>query len=1045
MEKILLITPHLSTGGLPQFVLKKIQLLKDDYEIHCVEYEFLSPDFVVQRNGVKNLIGNRFYSLQEHNLELIDVVNNVSPDIIWIEEFSEMFMNKRDIKFVYGQYRTWKILESTHTSEDLTTKKFNLPDKFIFVSKHSELMYTHFNRPFETIEYPIDMLDKKTGENKRLLGFEDDYLHVVNVGLFTPGKNQGYAFQLAENLKDHKIKFHFVGNQAVNFMDYWGPLMNNKPDNCIIHGERSDVDSFLQASDLFLFTSKYELNPLVVKEAISYGLHILMFNLSTYHSSYDNANGVSFLTGDLKFDSEMILNILESNKKTEKEHYDFIEIGTSDFDTLIESCEDSKKGISIEPIGYYLKKLPNKPNVKKIQAAVSNTEGYIDVYYISNDKIESNNLPWWVRGSNSVNVPHPFVIKEIGEELYNKLVTIERVKSITWSNLIKSERIGSIDFLKIDTEGHDHIILNDYLNHCETNLSLLANKIQFECHSQVSNKEEIEKVLDRFKKLGYYIEYLESDIILYKQKIPKIIHQTFKTSSLPNELLENVEFIKEMNPDFEYRFYDDNDCIDFIRKNYPEEKLKLYLSINEKYGAARADYFRYLLMYKVGGVYLDIKSTTTTPLRETLRHTDEYLLSHWPGKDWSNILNYEFGEFQNWHIICKPGHPFLKKTIELVEENIKNYKSGMGKEAVLFTTGPIPYSKAILSLLDDYKPYTFQSPVREYKISEEIGLTYIGTKSHHHHLYKGYSDEENLIQENPIKCGYVLYSNEKYFEIVSLAAQSIRNFSDLPIYVYMLNSDLKVDVKGVNTVRWDFDFEDEKDMYVESNSNFYINRESSSIYNILIQRPLIIKDVLNNYLDIAAYVDSDSVATHNVDRIFDLYTNLDYPFFAEGTHDYLFIGEFGGAETKDDLTRTLEHPACELFNVNQKIRERYRQTGYFVSSKKCLDFMDEWYWMCTNPFVLKNNKYYAPYNEETILNVLLWKKGILDGLPYIYTNASADDVELVYEKISLGLTERENNNWFRVPEKRENLLFFHGEKRVDLIKKMIEKLKEYGK
>lgn len=322
MEKLLIITPHLSTGGCPQFVLKKIELLKESYEIHCVEYEFLSPDFVVQRSGVKKLVGSRFYSLQEHNLELIDVVNNVSPDIIWIEEFSEMFMNKRDIKFIYGKHRTWKILESTHTSEDLTTKKFNLPDKFIFVSKHSELMYTHFNRPFETIEYPIDMLDKKIYENKRLLGFEDDYLHVVNVGLFTPGKNQGYAFQLAENLKDHKIKFHFVGNQAVNFMDYWGPLMNNKPDNCIIHGERNDVSSFLQASDLFLFTSKYELNPLVVKEAISYGLPILMFNLSTYHNSYDNTDGVSFLTGDLKHDSELLLNklLIKVNKKIRAVH-----------------------------------------------------------------------------------------------------------------------------------------------------------------------------------------------------------------------------------------------------------------------------------------------------------------------------------------------------------------------------------------------------------------------------------------------------------------------------------------------------------------------------------------------------------------------------------------------------------------------------------------------------------------------------------------------------------------------------------------------------
>ena len=44
-------------------------------------------------------------------------------------------------------------------------------------------------------------------------------------------------------------------------------------------------------------------------------------------------------------------------------HFDFIEIGTSDFDTLIEDASESTRGISIEPIKYYLDRLPNKENV----------------------------------------------------------------------------------------------------------------------------------------------------------------------------------------------------------------------------------------------------------------------------------------------------------------------------------------------------------------------------------------------------------------------------------------------------------------------------------------------------------------------------------------------------------------------------------------------------------------------------------------------------------------------------------------------------------
>jgi hypothetical protein len=48
----------------------------------------------------------------------------------------------------------------------------------------------------------------------------------------------------------------------------------------------------------------------------------------------------------------------------------------------------------------------------------------------------------------------------------------------------------------------------------------------------------------------------------------------------------------------------------------------------------------------------------------------------------------------------------------------------------------------------------------------------------------------------------------------------------------------------------------------------YIDRSDPNIYNILIQRPEIVKHCLLNYADTVAYIDSDSVATHNVDKIF---------------------------------------------------------------------------------------------------------------------------------------------------------------------------------
>lgn len=346
MERLVIITPHLSTGGCPQFVLKKIELLKEEFDLHCIEYEYVSPDFVVQRNKIKDILGEKFHSIQEHDLNLIDLLNKLKPSVIWVEEFNEMFMKPEHSKFIFGKHRTWKVIESTHTSRNLTDIKNYLPDKFIFVSKHSEIMYSELKVDSSLIEYPVD-IKTKSPLSKDKVGFEDGFHHVINVGLFTPGKNQGYAFEIARELAEHKIKFHFIGNTAMNFKDYWEPILKDIPENCVLHGERDDVDSFLQASDLFLFTSKEELNPLVIKEAMEYESKILMFNLDVYHDSYSSDKNISFLTGNVKEDSDAVLEtlMLKDKKKIKAVH-------------LLIDTEDEREVKSIKSMS----KLSNKLN-----------------------------------------------------------------------------------------------------------------------------------------------------------------------------------------------------------------------------------------------------------------------------------------------------------------------------------------------------------------------------------------------------------------------------------------------------------------------------------------------------------------------------------------------------------------------------------------------------------------------------------------------------------------------------------------------------------
>ena len=310
---MLIITPHLSTGGAPQFTLNKIEMIKNDYDILCIEYDFVAPEFVVQRNKISNLLGNNFVSLGDNKRELVDILNWFNPDIISMEEFPEFFMGDSIVAEIYKENKNYVIFETTHDSSFPVEHKRWLPDKFIFVSAFNAFRYSMYDIPYEVIEYPVNFKEKNKYAKEKL-GLDPTWKHVVNVGLFTPRKNQKYVFEIAKKLEDYKIKFHFIGNQADNFADYWKPLMSSKPENCIVWGERGDVEDFLEASDLFLFTSRgdknnKELNPIAIKEALEYRMPMMMFNLDVYCGKYDEYENITFLTGDIEKDSESIIKL----------------------------------------------------------------------------------------------------------------------------------------------------------------------------------------------------------------------------------------------------------------------------------------------------------------------------------------------------------------------------------------------------------------------------------------------------------------------------------------------------------------------------------------------------------------------------------------------------------------------------------------------------------------------------------------------------------------------------------------------------------------
>jgi hypothetical protein len=234
--------------------------------------------------------------------------------------------------------------------------------------------------------------------------------------------------------------------------------------------------------------------------------------------------------------NQMINNNVES--------LDFVEIGTSNFDTCgyaaqhvidnkieyqnhflgIEFDINTLSGLSIEPIQQYLNQLPNYKNVIKINAAITTTPTHPSIYYIPDYLISlnpavssttaSSNDNNFLFGMNMIDSIHPSLIKLLNNTitpLPMSIIKKDLVKGFTVDNIWSKYIINkSIKFVKIDTEGLDVQIVNNILDYYENkkyNNSNLPNVIFFEIFFEGKFVQDSRILLSRLKQLNYHVHY----------------------------------------------------------------------------------------------------------------------------------------------------------------------------------------------------------------------------------------------------------------------------------------------------------------------------------------------------------------------------------------------------------------------------------------------------------------------------------------------------------------------------------------------------------
>lgn len=191
-----------------------------------------------------------------------------------------------------------------------------------------------------------------------------------------------------------------------------------------------------------------------------------------------------------------------------------------------------------------------------------------------------------------------------------------------------------------------------------------------------------------------------------KHDIPLVIYRTWRSRQLPIPFQLAWNETQRNNPNIKQVLFADGDVEDFMSTTAPHIQATYY-KINSQYGAARADVFRYALLYSRGGIYLDIKSIAVDNIAQTLfQSNDSFVISKWKSStgqltDFCNLKMHfacKHGEYQQWWMASAPGHAILERVLERVTNNINAYTKKQypaGKPSVLRLTGPTAYTIAI--------------------------------------------------------------------------------------------------------------------------------------------------------------------------------------------------------------------------------------------------------------------------------------------------------------------------------------------------------------
>lgn len=218
-----------------------------------------------------------------------------------------------------------------------------------------------------------------------------------------------------------------------------------------------------------------------------------------------------------------------------RQHFDFIEVGTSDWCTLSQFCagdprgswlgheirtslEDLRqaRGLAVEAVGEHLECLPHLPRVTQVEAGMGEFSGDDVLFYVSAKNIEDHmgeyyaslhkevDVMWYAKSMSSIGKPHPQLEHMLSSIDRLDFLEQRRVQVFSWGDLCRRYGVTSVDVVQLDCEGMDCSVIRGLITHCKNYPDAFPRVIVFEANC-LTDPGEVQETVEALLASGYRV------------------------------------------------------------------------------------------------------------------------------------------------------------------------------------------------------------------------------------------------------------------------------------------------------------------------------------------------------------------------------------------------------------------------------------------------------------------------------------------------------------------------------------------------------------